>query len=116
MAALRFIANRQMPDRPATPHQLSRVGSSCDGLDLRCALKGTVNRTAIRDFKKAGALIPVQIPIQKDHPLELVGLASTGGIGILRMHLVMAHIDPHMIKRPALAAGIHADRHRGAGP
>ena len=73
-----------------------------------------MNRAFIRDLAQLFALIRGQVAVQMDaagEQINLVGIA-----GILRVNFALRDIHPHMFQRPALAPGIHTDRHRGTGP
>ena len=103
-----------MPEALGPAQELISARSA--GLDDRRPLQCAVHRAFVGDLHQLVALFVAQIPLQPHHAGELVGLGVAAAVGILRMHLVMADIDAHVIERLALAPGIHADRHRGAGP
>ena len=106
----RFGTRNAAPPGAAFFRGSGEVGQHAGG-----PLERLVDRALVGDLAQLGALRGRQPALEPDAALEGVDLLVRGAAGVLCMDLVAAHIHLHMVQIPALAAGVHADGHRGAG-
>ena len=55
-----------------------------------------MNRAFVCDLEQSGLLSVVKLALNSDCAVKLVNPVCAAGFGVLRMHLVVAHIDAHM--------------------
>jgi hypothetical protein len=82
----------------------------------RGAFQRAVNRAFVGNLQQTRPLLKIERAPQGDPPAPGIYLVTDDTFRVLRVHLVVAHIDRHFFERPALAPRIHADGHVGAGP